>query len=185
MRANTGGQAIVLPCPQCAKRWSTEQTLAEHLMDVHGMSPSAAVARAMQVAHECVKNKTGPKPKEAVHEPPNAPAAAKERSMKPGDSYTCSKCGVKGHNARSPECPTRGNAAAQAKCGRCHRPKDDHSAKCKLAGGKKRGPFMLANPRPAAPKSNGFAGALAALRAERTELDQAIAALERLEARGR
>jgi len=32
---------------------------------------------------------------------------------------------------------------------------------------------------------NGFAGALTALRAERVELDQAIAALERLEARGR
>ena len=32
---------------------------------------------------------------------------------------------------------------------------------------------------------NGFAGALAALRVERGELDQAIVALERLEARGR
>lgn len=36
MRADTGGQALVLPCPQCATRWSTEQTCAAHLMDAHG-----------------------------------------------------------------------------------------------------------------------------------------------------
>ena len=60
MRANTGGHAVVLPCPQCARTWSTEQTLAGHLMDAHGMAPSPAVARAMRAAHECVKNKAGP-----------------------------------------------------------------------------------------------------------------------------
>ena len=32
MRANTGGHAVVLPCPQCVRTWGTEQTLAGHLM---------------------------------------------------------------------------------------------------------------------------------------------------------
>jgi len=175
MRANTGGHAVVLPCPQCARTWSTEQTLAGHLMDAHGMAPSPAVTRAMQVAHEML-DKRHP-----------APAAAKERAMT-NEDYTCSKCGTKGHNARSPECPKRSKPTTTAKaCGYCHH--TDHIyADCLTAQarrkrkGKKRTPATRREPTPS---RNGFAGALAALREERTELDAAIAALERLEARGR
>ena len=189
MRANTGGHAVVLPCPQCARRWSTEQTLAGHLMDEHGMAPSPAVARAMQVAHECVKNKTGPKPKEPTHEPQEAPAAAEERAMSDGKTWTCSRCGGMGHTARSPQCPKYSKpapkASASPKCGYCHHLKTDHRAKCPFGiGGKKGKPVTRKSPKAAASR-NGFAGALTALRAERAELDQAIAALERLEARGR
>lgn len=119
-----------MSCPQCATRWSTEQTLAVHLMDAHGMDASPAVARAMQVAHECGKQKTGLKPKKAIHESPEVVVESKKRPMNPGDNYTCSKCGVKGHHV-------------------------------------------------------SVAGPLATLRAYRDGLDSAIAALERLEARGR
>jgi len=75
------------------------------------------------------------------------------------ETYTCSKCGTKGHTARSRKCPFG-------------------------VGGKKGKPVTRKSPKAAASR-NGFGGALAALRIERGELDQAIAALERLEARGR
>ena len=191
MRANTGGHAVVLPCPQCARTWSTEQTLAGHLMDEHRMDASPAVARAMQVAHEVMDKRHpkvgGPTNGGDAHEPPQAPAEAKERPMT-NEYYTCSKCGTKGHNARSPGCPARSAPvaapAAPPRCGRCHRPKDDHTAGCALGAGKKRQPVTRHEPKAAA-SANGFAGALTELRAEREELNAAIAALERLEARGR
>ena len=100
--------------------------------------------------------------------------------------YTCSKCGTKGHNARSPECPQRDKLATPRKaCGYCHH--TDHVyADCPMAQarrkGKKRAPVTRRDPKASV---NGFSSALTALRAERGELDQAIAALERLEARGR
>lgn len=50
MRADAGGRALVLPCPQCATRWSTEQTLAGHFIDTHGMDPPAAVKRALEAS---------------------------------------------------------------------------------------------------------------------------------------
>ena len=156
MRANTGGHAVVLPCPQCARRWSTEQTLAGHLMDAHGMDASPAVARAMQVAAERGKQKTGPTPKESDHEPPPAPTATEEtRPMAIEDGVkVCSFCKHRGH------------VYAECSGAKAHREK-----------WRKAGPKMAS--------ANGFASALAALRAERGELDQAITALERLEARGR
>lgn len=82
--------------------------------------------------------------------------------MATNKDYTCHRCGTKGHTARSTECPQR-NAPA----------------------GKTRAPLTRRGPKPkaASPPANGFAGALAALRAEYTEIGAAIAALERLEAR--
>ena len=186
MRANTGGHAVVLPCPQCARTWSTEQTLAEHLMDAHGMSASPAVARAMQMAHEMMDKRHPqvgrPANRGGTHEAPNA---AEERAMSK-QIHTCSKCGSTEHNVRSQKCPEWGKPTTTAKvCGYCHR--TDHVyADCPTAKarrrGKKRTPTTRREPTPS---RNGFAGALAALREERTELDAAIAALERLEARGR
>ena len=191
MRAHTGGHAVVLPCPQCAKTWSTEQTLAGHLMDEHGMAPSPAVARAMQAAHEAMDKRHPqvgrPSNGGGAHESPETPAAAKERAMT-NEHYTCSKCGTKGHNARSRECPKRGKPTTTANaCSYCKH--TDHVyADCPMAKarrkGKKRTPTTRREPKPQA-SANGFLGALTALRAERVELDQAIAALERLEARGR
>src|SRR3989304_4586749 len=105
MRANTGGRALVLPCPQCATRWSTEQTLAGHLMDAHGMDASPAAARAMVAARGALTTARHPlhqkrlAGKEPTHEPPEAPATQEERPMT-NETYTCSKCHIKGHNAR-------------------------------------------------------------------------------------
>ena len=163
MRATTGGHAVVLPCPQCARTWSTEQTLAGHLMDTHGMDASPAVARAMQVAHEIEEDR----------------AMSKQ-------IHTCSKCGSTDHNVLSPKCPEWGKPATTAKaCGYCHRA-DHLYADCPTAKarrkGKKRAPTSRREPTPS---HNGFAGALTALRVERAALDQAIVALERLEARER
>ena len=161
MRANTGGHAVVLPCPQCARTWSTEQTLAGHLMDAHGMAPSPAVARAMQVAHE-ILDKRYPKvgaPSNGgdAHEPQETPAEAEERAM---GAMICSYCKHSGHVYRQCDKAAAHRALTKGKRVTCKDPK-------------------------AAASRNGFAGALAALRVERGELDQAIAALERLEARGR
>ena len=93
MRANTGGHAVVLPCPQCARTWSTEQTLAGHLMDAHGMDASSAVARAMQVAHEVMDKRHpklgGPANGGEAHEPPDTSVAAEERAIK---SKVCGYC---------------------------------------------------------------------------------------------
>ena len=104
------------------------------------------------------------------------------------ETYTCGKCGAKGHNARSPECPQKDKLATFKKaCGYCksmeHVYHDCAKAKARLK--EKRKPFMLKTPKPAEPTSKGFAGVLAALRAEHADLTAAIAALERLEARGR
>ena len=193
MRADTGSHAIVLPCPQCARTWSTEQTLAGHLMDAHGMDASAAVARAMQVAHEMLdkRHPTVGRPTNGgdAHEPPETPATAKERAMSK-QIHTCSKCGSPGHNVLSPKCPEWSKPTATAKaCGYCKHTGHVY-ADCPMAQarrkGKKRHPVTRRSAtRPADASRNGFAGVLTALRAERAELDQAIGALERLEARGR
>ena len=102
------------------------------------------------------------------------------------EHYTCSKCGTKGHNARSRECPKRGKPTTTAKaCGYCkhtdHVYADCPTAKARRKG-KKRAPTSRREPTPS---RNGFAGALAALRVEREKLDAAITAVEWLEARGR
>jgi len=93
MRANTGGHAVGLPCPQCARTWSTEQTLAGHLMDAHGMAPSPAVARAMQAAHEMLDKrhrKVGAvSDRGDAHEPPDTPVAVEERAM---SAKVCGYC---------------------------------------------------------------------------------------------
>jgi len=189
VRAQTYGHAVVLPCPQCARTWSTEQTLAGHLMDAHGMSPSAAVARAMQVAHEMM-DKRHPKVGAAsdggdAHEPPEAPAAAEERAVSK-QIHACSKCGSTGHNVLSPQCPGWGKPTMTAKaCGYCKR--TDHVyADCPTAKARRKGKKrMPTTRRELTPNRNGFAGALAALRVEREKLDAAITAVEWLEARGR
>ena len=189
MRANTGGHAVVLPCPQCVRIWSTEQTLAGHLMDAHGMDASPAVARAMQVAHEILDKRHSqvnrPTSEKDAHAPSDSPAAEEDRAMSK-QIHTCSKCGSTDHNVLSPKCPEWGKPTTTAKaCGYCHR--TDHvSADCPMAKtrrkGKKRAPTSRREPTPS---HNGFAGALTALRVERAALDQAIVALERLEARER
>ena len=85
------------------------------------------------------------------------------------ETYTCSKCGTKGHNARSPECPKRTAPArkppgASPKCGYCHHLKTDHRAGCPFGvGGKKGKPVTRKSPKAAASR-NGFGGALAAPR---------------------
>ena len=188
MRANTGGHAVVLPCPQCARTWSTEQTLAGHLMDEHAMDASPAVARAMQVAHETL-DKRHPKVGALTdggdtHEPPDAPAEAEERAMSK-QIHACSKCGSTDHNILSPKCPEWGKPTTPAKeCGYCKR--TDHVyADCPTAKARRKGKRVMRKDPKAGASRNGFGGALVALRVERAELDQAIAALERLEARGR
>lgn len=133
MRATTGGRALVLPCPQCPTRWSTEQTLAGHLMDAHEMDPPGAVKRALEAS---VQTRRG-----------RAIQAGQQRAQEEGTPMSDETVAT-----RAPE--------------------------------KQRKPIALKSPK-AAVSPNGFSGALQALRAERTELDAAIAALERLEARGR
>ena len=102
--------------------------------------------------------------------------------------HTCSKCGSTDHNVLSPKCPGWGKPTTTANaCGYCHR--TDHIyADCPTAKarrrGKKRTPTTRRELKPKA-SVNGFAGALTALRVERAALDQAIVALERLEARER
>src|SRR3990167_7255945 len=78
MRANTGGHAVVLPCPQCARTWSTEQTMAGHLMDTHGMDASPAVAWAMQVAHEMMDKRHSKVGRQANRGGTHEPQAAEE-----------------------------------------------------------------------------------------------------------
>lgn len=78
--------------------------------------------------------------------------------------HTCRRCGTKGHNARSPECPKR-----------------------KAPAGKTRAPLTRRSPKPKAaqPAANGFAGLLAELRSKRDDYETAIRVLERIEAGGR
>ena len=190
MRASTGGHAVVLPCPQCVRTWSTEQTLAGHLMDAHGMDATLAVARAMQVAHEMMDKRHPKVGRPANRGGTHEPQAAEEERAVSKQIHTCSKCGSPDHNVLSPKCPGWGKPTTTANaCGYCHR--TDHIyADCPTAKArrkekrKKRQPVTRHEPKATASR-NGFAGALAALRVERGELDQAIAALERLEARGR
>ena len=194
MRAQTYGHAVVLPCPQCARTWSTEQTLAGHLMDAHGMDATLAVARAMQVAHEMM-DKRHPKVRAAsdggnAHEPPEAPAVAKERAMSK-QIHACSKCGSTDHNVLSPKCPGWGKPTTTANaCGYCHC--TDHIyADCPTAKarrrGKKRTPTTRREPKPKA-SVNGFAvrlveaievkrASIARLQGEIEGLDQAYALL--------
>lgn len=42
-------------CPQCPLRWSTEQALAVHLMDAHGLAAPAAVDRARETLRDAAK----------------------------------------------------------------------------------------------------------------------------------
>lgn len=129
MRATTGGRALVLPCPQCATKWSTEQTLAGHLIDAHEMDPPSAVKRALEASAQGRRGR--------------AIQAGQQRAQE--------------------ETRPMANETAQSTPGK---------------------PVTRKAPK-AAVSPNGFAGALHALRAERTDLNAAIAALERLEARRR
>lgn len=137
------GGAVMLRCPLCGTEQPDVGRMAAHLVEAHLLAPSEAIRRAREI-----RELTAPSP------------TPKEDSRMPNATYTCSKCGTKGHNARSPECPKRAVTAA---------PSAPETR-------------IVARTRPS---PNVYAGALTALRAERTELDTAIAALERLEARGR
>ena len=171
----------MLTCPMSAcdhVEYPDPGTLAAHLSVVHLLAPSEAMrrARAIQVVQSI---ETLPMP---------GPPAPKEATPMPNETYVCGKCGGKGHNARSPECPEKGETAVVKKsCGYCKH--TDHVyADCPMAQarrkGKTRKPVTRTSPKAVA-SVNGFGGALAALRAEHADLTAAIAALERLEARGR
>ena len=191
MRANTGGHAVVLPCPQCARTWSTEQTLAGHLMDTHGMDASPAVARAMQVAHEMMDKRHSKVGRQANRGGTHEPQAAEEERAVSKQIHTCSKCGSPDHNVLSPKCPGWGKPTTTANaCGYCHR--TDHIyADCPTAKarrrGKKRTPTTRREPKPKA-SVNGFAvrlveaievkrASIARLQGEIEGLDQAYALL--------
>jgi len=59
MRADLGPGQLphggFIPCPQCPRGWSTEQGLAGHLMDAHGLEAPAAVERARATANDAAK----------------------------------------------------------------------------------------------------------------------------------
>lgn len=178
----------MLTCPLSACDHAEQPhvgTLAAHLVEHHLLAPSEAMQRAREIADAAPTQPIPPPPRWTSAIRPWA--QTKERPM-PNETYTCSKCGAKGHNARSPECPEKGKPAPLKKaCGYCKH--TDHVyADCPMAParrkGKKRRPFMLKTPKPAA-TTNGFASTLHVLRAEHADLTAAIAALERLEARGR
>ena len=164
----------MLTCPLSACDHAAQPTvgaLAAHLAEVHLVAPSEAFIKARNLAHG----------------DPALRPTPKEIQM-PNETYTCSKCGTLGHNAQSPECPEKGKpATAKKACGYCKH--TDHVyADCPMAQarrkGKKRRPVTRKGTKARA-SGNGFAYTLHVLRAEHADLTAAIAALERLEARGR
>ncbi len=178
----------MLTCPLSScdhAEQSNVGTLAAHLAEAHLLAPSEAMRRAREIADAAPTQPIPPPPRWTSAIRPPAP---KEEPPMANETYTCGKCGAKGHNARSPEGPQKGTPATATKaCGYCKH--TDHVyANCPMAQarrkGKTRQPVMLKTPKPAA-SVNGFAGVLVALRAEQADLVAAIAALERLEARGR
>jgi len=139
-------------CPSCPRSWGSEQTLAAHLIDAHGLTAPEAVNRARATFHEAAKmDRKVIKQKGAQHEPAEAQAheEAEARAMSP-KARRCRVCKKTGH--RSNKCPQGAGREAP---------------RTRRRGGRQ-----------------SFASALDQLRGERTELDAAIAALERLEARG-
>ncbi len=137
--------------------------LAAHLVQDHLVAAGEALRRARAVADAT--------PSAPVPAAPRASSAIRparrqreEETMATKRDYTCRRCGTKGHNARSPECPQRDAPA-----------------------GKTRAPLTRRSPKPKAaqPPANGFAGVLADLRAKRDDYDTAIRVLERIEAGGR
>ena len=161
----------MLLCPICGVSSQPDVgALAAHLAEGHLLAPSEAMRRARE-----------------VREMAPDPTPQEEKPMGK-QIHACSKCGSTDHNVLSPKCPEWGKPTTTAKgCGYCKRA-DHVYADCPTAKarrkGKRRMPVTHREPTPK-PSVNGFAGALTALRVERAELDQAIAALERLEARGR
>ena len=175
----------MLTCLTCGASFPDIGQIVAHLSVVHLVAPSEAIRRAREIADAAPTQPIPPAPRWTSAIRPPAP---KEATQMANETYTCHKCGTKGHNARSPGCPQKGQPATPKKACTYCKHTDHVYADCPLAlvrrKGKKRQPVTRQSPK-AAPSVKGFTGALTAIRAERDELNAAIAALERLEARGR
>ncbi len=156
------GVGLVLTCPMSAcdhVEIPDAGWLAAHLVEHHLLAAGEALRRARAVAEAvpAAPLPAAPRGSSAIR-----PRHQQEETMASKKDYVCRRCGTKGHSARSAECPKRDAPAGTAR-----------------APLTRRGP----TPKAVTPSANGFAGALAALRAEYAELGAAIAALGRLEAR--
>lgn len=161
-----------IACPTPRRTFSSEESLAVHLIDEHGLEAPAAAERARLIAKDEAKTdrrrakKTKAHPPSAVvaHEPEEESAMPQER--------TCKKCGLKGHMSN--------NTAFHPKAGT----KDGGGgvSKPERAGGKKRKALTRRHPLP---KRKGASLNGTGLSAEIAALGAVSAALEPLDVSGR
>ena len=161
-----------LSCPTPRRLFSSEETLAVHLIDDHGLEAPAAVVRARLIAKDDAKVERHRASKTKAHQPSAvSPPVKEEPPVDRDDSKRkCSACGGIGHRSNSRDCPSK----AGTKGGGGGVPKPER------ASGKKRRPVTRRHPmkpRKVGTSRGAGSGMLADLEAFKT----AVTALEPLD----